>query len=42
MTFDGPGQQAALYEQGIACRADWEAVLTPVLDTLLARPVASP
>jgi hypothetical protein len=38
MTFDGPGQQAALFEQGIPFRPDWEAVLTPVLDTILARP----
>ena len=38
MTFDGPGQQAALYEQNIPFRHDWEAVLTPVLDALLARP----
>jgi hypothetical protein len=38
MTFDGPGQQAALYEQGIPFRHDWEAVLTPVLDSILARP----
>jgi hypothetical protein len=37
MTFDGPGQQYALYEQGIPFRHDWEAVLTPVLDVLLAR-----
>jgi hypothetical protein len=38
MTFDGPGQQATLYEQGIPFRPDWEAVLAPVLDTFLARP----
>ena len=38
MTFDGPGQQATLYEQGIPFRPDWEAVLTPVLDAMLARP----
>jgi hypothetical protein len=37
MTFDGPGQQAVLFEQGIPFRPDWEAVLTPVLDTFLAR-----
>ncbi|MGO9976899.1 MAG: hypothetical protein ACLP01_29695 [Solirubrobacteraceae bacterium] len=42
MTFDGPGQQAALYEQGIVCRPDWEAVLGPVLDMLLARPDVDP
>jgi len=38
MTFDGPGQQAALFEQGIPFRPDWDAVLTPVLDALLERP----
>jgi hypothetical protein len=38
MTFDGPGQQAALYEQNIPFRHDWEAVLTPVLDAILPRP----
>jgi hypothetical protein len=38
MTFDGPGQQAALFEQGIPFRPDWEAVLTPVVDILTARP----
>ena len=37
MTFDGPGQQAALYEQGIPFRPDWEAVLTPVVDAMIAR-----
>lgn len=42
MTFDGPGQQAALYEQGIFFRPDWEAVLTPVLDAMLARPDVEP
>jgi hypothetical protein len=38
MTFDGPGQQAALYEQNIPFRHDWEAVLTPILDAILPRP----
>jgi dienelactone hydrolase len=37
MTFDGPGQQYALYEQGIPFRADWEAALTPVVDAMVAR-----
>jgi hypothetical protein len=37
MTFDGPGQQYALYEQGLPFRHDWEAALTPVLDTMLER-----
>jgi hypothetical protein len=42
MTFDGPGQQAPLFELGITCRPDWEAVLTPVLDTLIARADVDP
>jgi hypothetical protein len=42
MTFDGPGQQAALFEQGIHFRADWEAVLTPVVDAMVARPEVDP
>ena len=37
MTFDGPGQQASLFEQGLPFRPDWEAVLTPVIDAMLAR-----
>jgi hypothetical protein len=42
MTFDGPGQQAALHQQGIPFRPDWEAVLTPVLDAMLERPEVDP
>ncbi len=42
MTFDGPGQQAAFFEQHIAFRPDWEAVLTPVLDAMLGRPDTDP
>jgi hypothetical protein len=37
MTFDGPGRQATLVEQGLVLRPDWEAVLTPVADAMLAR-----
>jgi hypothetical protein len=37
MTFDGPGQQYALYEQQIPFRPDWEAVITPVIDAMLER-----
>jgi hypothetical protein len=36
--FDGPGQQSMLFERGMPFRHDWEAVLTPVIDTLVARP----
>ena len=38
MTFDGPGQDAALVEQGLTARPDWEAVLTPVVDAMVTRP----
>lgn len=37
MTFDGPGQNAALVRQGLAFRPDWEKVITPVADSLSAR-----
>jgi hypothetical protein len=35
--FDGPGQQSMLFERGVPFRYDWEAVLTPVIDYLVAR-----
>lgn len=35
--FDGPGQQSMLFERGMFFRHDWEAVLTPVVDCLIAR-----
>jgi hypothetical protein len=38
LTFDGPGQGRALYRDRLFMRADFEAVLTPVVDWLLARP----
>src|SRR6202012_5990821 len=38
MTFDGPGQQAALYERGLFLRPDWEHVLTAGLRAVTARP----
>jgi hypothetical protein len=37
MTFDGPGQQATLFLQHIPFRHDWEAVLSPVMDAMVAR-----
>jgi hypothetical protein len=36
--YDGPGQQSLLFERGVPFRPDWEAVLTPVVDALVARP----
>ncbi len=37
LLFDGPGQQSMLFERGVGFRPDWETVLTPVVDFLLAR-----
>ncbi|GAA1689810.1 alpha/beta hydrolase [Microbacterium sediminicola] len=37
LMFDGPGQQSMLFERGIPFRHDWEAVITPVVDMLVAR-----
>jgi hypothetical protein len=42
MTVDGPGQQASLFLQGLPFRHDWEAVLTPVVDAMTARPDVDP
>jgi Esterase FrsA-like len=38
MTFDGPGRGAALRHQDMVLRPDWEAVLGPVADAMIARP----
>ncbi|MGB2851529.1 MAG: hypothetical protein WBC01_07670 [Solirubrobacterales bacterium] len=35
LTFDGPGQGAALWRQGLYFRPDWEAVIGPVVDFAL-------
>ncbi|HTX26278.1 MAG TPA: alpha/beta fold hydrolase [Streptosporangiaceae bacterium] len=42
LAFDGPGQGAALLRQGLVMRPDWEAVITPVVDYVLARPDVDP
>lgn len=42
ITFDGPGQGAALHRQHLYFRHDWEAVITPVVDYLVARPDVDP
>lgn len=42
IAFDGPGQGQALLEQGLPFRPDWEAVITPVVDHLLARDDVDP
>jgi alpha-beta hydrolase superfamily lysophospholipase len=38
VVFDGPGQGRMLVEQQVPMRADWENVIGPVLDQVLARP----
>jgi hypothetical protein len=40
--YDGPGQQSMLFQKGVPFRYDWEAVLTPVVDTLVARSDVDP
>lgn len=35
LTFDGPGQGAALWRQDLHFRPDWEAVIAPVVDFAL-------
>jgi len=42
VVYDGPGQQSMLFDRGTHFRPDWEAVLTPVVDTLVARPDVDP
>ena len=42
LAFDGPGQGSALVGRGLIMRADWENVITPVLDYALARPDVDP
>jgi pimeloyl-ACP methyl ester carboxylesterase len=37
LIFDGPGQGAVLYEQGIPMRADWETVVGAVIDAVIDR-----
>lgn len=36
LTFDGPGQPAARHREGMVFRPNWETVVTPVLDWLIA------
>jgi hypothetical protein len=42
LTFDGPGQGAALHRDHTAFRPDWEAVITPVVDWALTRAEVDP
>ncbi|MGA2595188.1 MAG: alpha/beta fold hydrolase [Bryobacteraceae bacterium] len=38
VVFDGPGQGAAIVEDGMVFRPDWDAVIGPVVDFALTRP----
>jgi pimeloyl-ACP methyl ester carboxylesterase len=42
LAFDGPGQGAALRDQKLVMRPDWEAVITPVVDYALTRSEIAP
>src|ERR1700761_2231631 len=42
LLFDGPGQGRNLIRDGLALRPDWETVVGPVLDWVLARPEVDP
>jgi pimeloyl-ACP methyl ester carboxylesterase len=42
LAFDGPGQGAALREEKLAMRPDWEAVVTPVVSYALTRDEIAP
>jgi hypothetical protein len=42
LAYDGPGQGAALFLQGLYFRPDWEKVVTPVVDFALSRPEVDP
>jgi hypothetical protein len=42
LIFDGPGQQSMLFERDVPFRHDWEHVITPVANFLLARPDVDP
>lgn len=37
LAFEGPGQGTMIIERGVPFRPDWESVVSPVLDWLLAR-----
>jgi pimeloyl-ACP methyl ester carboxylesterase len=42
LAFDGPGQGAMLIDRAVPLRPDWENVIIPVVDYLLARPDTDP
>src|SRR3954471_4297385 len=42
LVFDGPGQGAVLFEQGVPIRADWEVVVGAVIDAVIDRQGVDP
>lgn len=42
LAFDGPGQGAALLQQGMTMRPNWGSVITPVIDYAVSRPDVDP
>jgi esterase/lipase len=42
LIFEGPGQGAMYFERHVVFRPDWEKVITPVVDALVARPDVDP
>lgn len=42
LVFDGPGQYSAVHRRGLRFRADWENVVTPVVDYALTRKELDP
>jgi alpha-beta hydrolase superfamily lysophospholipase len=42
LTFEGPGQGRVIREQGLPFRHDWEQVVTPIVDFMLARAEVDP
>jgi alpha-beta hydrolase superfamily lysophospholipase len=39
LLFDGPGQGAMLYEQGVPLRPDWQTVIRAVVDFAMTQPI---
>src|ERR1019366_1665678 len=42
LIFEGPGQGSVLFEREIFFRPNWEHVVTPIVDWLLAQPEVDP
>lgn len=40
--YDGPGQGAVLYQQGVPMRPDWETVVSAVVDVVEQLPIVDP